>query len=210
MSLLPNFFDLKVIVPLITFLQCITTVTMILYYHQKLQIHLVLKIIFGSILGIPIGSFILQYLNTQIMLKILGIGIITYAIYYLVTPKFPKIQGDAWPYCFGFLSGLLSGAYNLSAPPIVIYGNLSDWKPEEFKINLLSSFFVTELITLINRFSSRSFTPEVWGLFQIAIIPLALGLSCGLLISKDINIVKFKKIVLILLIFSGLNLIFKP
>jgi len=209
MSFLPNLFDLKIIVPLISLLQVITTITMVLYYRQSLKVHLILKLILASIIGIPIGILLLKYLNTVLMLKILGAAIIIYSIYYLVVPEFPKIKGEAWPYFFGFLSGLLSGAYNLSAPPIVIYANLSDWKPEEFKINLISTFFVTELITLINRFSSESFYPEVWQLFLIAIIPLGLGLFCGLFFSKDLNLVNFKKIVLILLIFSGLNLIFK-
>jgi len=210
MSFLPNFFDLNIIVPLISILQVITTISMVLYYRQNLQIKVVFKLILASTFGIPIGVWLLKSLNTELMSKILGTAIITYSVYYLVTPKLPKIQGEAWAYCFGFISGLLSGAYNLSAPPIVIYANLSDWKPEEFKINLISTLFVTELITLINRFSSQSFSPEVWQLFLLTIIPLALGLLSGLHFSRDINLVTFKKIVLILLIFSGLNLILKP
>jgi len=44
---------------------------------------------------------------------------------------------------FGFLAGILGGAYNANGPPIVIYGVMRGWKKEAFRASLQGFFFVS-------------------------------------------------------------------
>jgi uncharacterized membrane protein YfcA len=119
----------------------------------------------------------------------------------------PKIENPNWAFGFGFLAGLLSGAYNTGGPPVVLYGNSQSWNPSEFKSNLQSMFLLNDVVVITGHALSQHITPAVWNNFGIALPALVLGLAAGLGAEKLINPAAFRKIVLLLLIVTGLRLI---
>ena len=80
-------------------------------------------------------------MSEKILLPVLGVVMTGYALYALFNLKLPRLEHSAWAYLIGFLSGLLSGAYSVGGPPVIIYGDCRGWEPDEFKSNM-QGFFV--------------------------------------------------------------------
>lgn len=47
---------------------------------------------------------------------------------------------------FGFGGGILGGAYGMNGPPLVIYGSLRQWSPEQFRATLQGYFLPASLL----------------------------------------------------------------
>ena len=119
----------------------------------------------------------------------------------------PRLKHPAWAYGFGFLAGVLGGAYNTSGPPVVIYGNCRRWPPAEFKGNLQGFFLVNDLLVVAGHALSRNLAPPVLRDYLIALPALALGLFVGSKLDQRLDPELFRKVVLVLLVVMGLRML---
>ncbi len=209
MPLLTLLIDVRVASPLMNLIALVTLLIISIYYRKKSEFKAILGLIIPSSLGIPLGVFFLKNIEQTITLTFLGIVVLGYGIYSLLELPYPSINSSKWGYGFAFLSGLLSGAYNTGGPPIVIYGSCCRWTPVQFRSKLNFFFFCNVIVVLINHSIQQNFTPEVWQLFIINLPMIFIGLVAGFLLSKVIDLLLFRKLVLILLIMTGLQLLIK-
>ncbi len=208
MALLTIPLDIGVAVPLVALVMFTIEFFLLLYYRHAFNWQAVWRIIAGSILGIPIGLYLLSQLNERIVLSILGIVITIYAIYGLLKIRLPELKQPVWAYVSGFLAGMLGGAYNTSGPPVVVYGDCCKWEPDAFKSNMQGFFVPSSLVIVLGHALNGNLSPEVWHHFIWAIPAMALGIWAGTSLDRFINPDIFRKIVLGLLIIMGLRLIF--
>lgn len=208
MALVTISLEIGVAVPLVALVMFTIEFFLLLYYRHAFNWQAVWRVIAGSIIGIPVGLYLLSRLNERIVLSILGIVIVIYAIYGLLKIRMPELKQPVWAYVFGFLAGMLGGAYNTSGPPVVVYGDCCHWDPEAFKSNMQGFFVPSSLVIVLGHALNRNLTPEVWHNFLWAIPAMALGILAGTSLDRFINSDTFRKIVLVLLIVMGLRLIF--
>jgi uncharacterized membrane protein YfcA len=121
--------------------------------------------------------------------------------------RLPAFRHPAWAYGFGFVAGILGGAYNTAGPPVIIFGNSRQWSPAEFKGNLQAFFLVTGIAVFISHILAGNYTPLVWRNSLVALPAVVLGLLTGLSLDKRISAPTFRRIVLWLLLLLGLWLI---
>jgi hypothetical protein len=139
---------------------------------------------------------------------VLGVLIVGYALYALSGLRLPELKRRRWRYGAGFLAGLLGGAYNVSGPPVILYGTARRWPPMEFKANLQGFFVFSSFFTLLGHFISRNITPQVWENFWISLPALVIGGLLGTSLDRFLNPERFRKIVLVVLVILGVRLIF--
>ncbi|ACB52375.1 hypothetical protein cce_3027 [Crocosphaera subtropica ATCC 51142] len=209
MPLLTLLIDVRIASPLMNLIALLTLLIISVYYRKTLKVKAILGLIIASSIAIPFGVYFLKNFNQTIMLTLLGMVVLGYALYSLLEFPLPLIHSKKWGYGFAFCSGLLSGAYNTGGPPIVIYGSCRQWTPEQFKTNLNFFFFCNVIIVLINHFLQNNFTPEVLQLFLRNIPIIFMGLVLGFFLSNKVNLLLFRKLVLILLVMAGLQLLIK-
>jgi uncharacterized membrane protein YfcA len=203
MPLLVSILGIRIAAPLVALVSVAAEVVLLIRYRQAFNLRAVSWLATASLFGIPFGIFILRRADEQIITFILGIIIVVYALYALISPRLPLLAQKAWAIGFGFASGLLSGAYNTGGPPVIIYGNCRQWPPAEFKSNLQGFFLLNSLVVLLIHFVSGSFTTPVWRNFAWGLPAILLGALAGFSLDRWINPVAFKRIVLILLIVLG-------
>lgn len=208
MPLLIEALGVEVAAPLVALVAITAEVILIIRYRHAIQFRTLGRLSLASLIGIPIGIFALQNANDQFVLMLLGMVITLYALYALSQLRLPEIQHPNWAYGFGLVGGILSGAYNTSGPPIVIYGSCRRWTPSQFKSNLQGYFMVNSVMVILTHTLAQNYTPFVMQSYLIALPGVGIGLLLGLSLDKYINPVLFRKIVLGLLIVVGLNLIF--
>jgi uncharacterized membrane protein YfcA len=181
-------------------------VLMLIRYRASIRFKSILGLLVSSVVAIPIGVIYLRQLDERIALFILGLIITVYAVYALIGLRLPILRHPAWAWMFGFAGGLLSGAYNTSGPPVVVYGNCRKWSPEEFKSNLSGYFMVNSLMTVSTHWLSGSFTSAVWSNFLISLPALLIGFLLGQSLDKWLHPELFRRIVLVMLVMLGFRL----
>jgi len=211
MPLLTELLGIDRAAPLVAAIGILLNLTLTLYYRYEFQISAVLRLTISALVAIPFGLSGLQFLDPEMGLNVLGAVILTYAAIALILEHLkiplPRLDSPQWAYGFGFLSGLLSGAYNTGGPPVVIYGACRRWNPAVFKSNLNGFFMVSTAMVIVNHALHRHYTETVFQLFLYALPVMAIAIVAGLSLSKFINPVAFRTLILTLLVAIGIRLL---
>ena len=85
------------------------------------------RLMAATIPGIPLGVLLLKGPYENAGKIILAIVIIGFSLFCLFRPKLYALRHKYAAYPFGFLAGILGGAYNSNGPPVVIYGSARKW-----------------------------------------------------------------------------------
>jgi len=208
MPILAGLIGIRTATPLIVLVAIVAEIILLIRYKSEINIQAVWQLTAAGAIGIPIGVWALKVLEEQIVLTVLGIFIVLYALYALLKFKLPTLERSIWAYGFGFVSGVIGGAYNLTGPLVIIFGNCRNWQPKEFKGNLQGFFLVGSVVAIISHAVAGNISREVVNHFILSLPAIGLGLLAGLSLDKYINPVVFRKIMLVGLIFAGTRLIF--
>jgi hypothetical protein len=207
MPLLVGLLGIQISAPLVALLALISEIFILTRYRAALNWRVVAQLTIAAVIAIPLGVIALRHIQAAIVTTALGVILVGYAVYALFSPRLPQLSGRNWAYSFGFVAGLLSGAYNTPGPPVIIFGNCRGWLPNEFKGNLQGFFLVNSFVVVAVHAFSGNYISGVWDNVLLAIPGLIMGLIAGFLLSKRINAELFRKIVLVLLLILGLRLI---
>lgn len=208
MPLLVLVLNIQVASPLVALIGGVAELLLLLHYRADLNIRAVTRLVAASLLGIPVGVLLLRRVDVGVITAVLGLLILLYALYALSGLRLPRLAHQAWGYGFGFVAGVLGGAYNISGPPVIIYGNCRQWPPAEFKSNLQGFFVVSSYTVIAVHALSGNFSPAVWQNFLIALPAILLALFVGLRLDNHLNPERFRRIVLVVLVVLGASLLF--
>ena len=208
MALLPDLIGIQRATPLVALVGLTLEFFLLLRYREALNINAIWRVALASIIGIPLGIWVLKSVSDRLVLLGLGVVIAGYAIYALLDLHLPSLEKSAWAYGFGLVAGMLGGAYNTSGPPVIIYGNCRRWLPAEFKSNLQGFFMLNSILVVIGHVINQTLTPVVWEDFLWVLPAVGLGIITGISLDRYLDPLRFRKVVLWLLVAMGLRLIF--
>ncbi|MBU0561866.1 MAG: sulfite exporter TauE/SafE family protein [Bacteroidetes bacterium] len=179
-----------------------------IYLLIKLKSHVnfpsIKELVFASVLGIPIGVVILRDSSPGIIKIILAIVIILFSLVNLTWKTEQRDISKNWGYLFGFLSGLLGGAFNTNGPPILIYLYLQKLDKNKLKASITGFFFVSSIFIVGSHYASGVSSEEIFLKF-IAFIPfVAAGQILGAKLFGKISIQLYNRIILISLIVTAI------
>jgi uncharacterized membrane protein YfcA len=177
MPLLTLVVGLKTATPTVALVATTIAITILAKNWRIADLKATLRLVFASFIGIPVGLVLLKGVNEDIMKSLLGAILILYGIYNLWKPQFKKISsGFGLAFVFGFIAGVLGGAYNTNGPPVVIYGTLRRWVPDHFRATMQGYLFPTGFLILLGHGLSGLWTSQVFRyyLFSLPIVFLAI------------------------------------
>lgn len=139
---------IEIAVPLSVLISILIAAVIVVQDRKQIHLNSAKWLIIFAVLGIPIGLFLLVNGNENIVKTILGILIILYSTYSLLSKSNFKLETDnkAWLFVCGFLSGVFGGAYGLNGPPLVVYGNIRNWTAKHFRATLQAYFLAVSII----------------------------------------------------------------
>ena len=207
MAVLPQLLGIQTTAPMVALMAATIELVLLLHFRSALDVRAVWRLAVASIAGIPLGIYALRNFDERFILSVLGIVLMGYALYALLSPKLPELRHAAWAYGLGFLAGMLGGAYNTAGPPVIVYGDCRRWRPDEFKSNLQGFFLLNDALVILTHAASNNLTPLVWQNYLMALPVLGLGMWLGLRLDSRLNPVLFRKVVLSLLVVLGLRLV---
>ena len=165
------------------------------------------RLILASFVGIPFGLYWLTNIPEAIVTTILGIGVMLFGLYNLFAPPLPQLPGERWGYAFGFFAGILGGAYNTNGPPIVVYGTLKRWEPDQFRSTLQAYFSLTGLMILVGHALAGLWSQQIMQTYLFIMPAAIVAIVLGSMANRHIPVQLFRRIIYVILIFVGLFLI---
>lgn len=207
--LLILFLPIDVAVPLSVLLSVVIALVVVVQDHQKIHFNSAKWLILFAAPGIPIGLFLLVYGNQYWVKGGLGVLIVLYCLYALLTKGHLYLKSDSklWLFVCGFLSGVLGGAYGLNGPPLVIYGNMRKWEPRHFRATLQAYFLPASLFGLIGYGAKGLLNAQVFVYFLAALPVVIPTVWLGRYLNKKLKDDAFFRYVYSGLIIIGLFLI---
>ncbi|MBW4444520.1 MAG: sulfite exporter TauE/SafE family protein [Plectolyngbya sp. WJT66-NPBG17] len=203
MPLLALVISLKVASPIVAFSGFVISLIILLFDRNAIDFKSAWRLILATIAGIPFGLWLLNHVPEQIVKSILGVTLIAYGSINLFVQKYPHLQHERYAFPFGFVAGILAGAYNTNGPPIAIYGILRRWSPEDFRATMQCYFFFSGMITIVGHGLTGLWTPLVWHLSLWSLPGIGLGVYLGGKLNRLIPQPMFSQIIFGLLIVVG-------
>lgn len=203
MPLLAFVTDIKTATPLVAMVATTAVMGILLEHWREVQLKSARRLIIASLGGIPIGLFLLKGTQDEVMKIILAVIILCFSLYRLFGRTSLSIKTEKASYLFGFLAGILGGAYNMSGPPVIIYGSMRNWHPGSFRATLQGFFLPSCVFVMIGHFSTGFWTTPVLRLYVLCFPFVVLSILIGGRLNRSIPVGRFDRFVYILLVFTG-------
>jgi len=199
----------------------VQTVTLMVSYSVLLQGYGVWKLrhaldwrrvapfIVGGVIGVPIGALLLAHTNPVHLRTAVGVVLLLYSIYYLARPALEPVRGGVpVDIVIGFLNGLLGGLTGLVGIVVVIWCQLRGWPKDVQRTVFQPVIITTSAMTAAWLGASGAVTAETVKLFLLGLPMLLAGTWVGMRLYGRLDEAGFRRVVLILLLLSGIFLVF--
>ena len=161
--LLTLFIDLKVAAPVAVLVSITIAAVVVVQDWPKIHFRSAGWLTASSLLGIPVGLWLLTSSHQMAVKIALAVFIVAFAAYSLFGRKPPELKGDskAWLLGCGFVAGITGGAYGMNGPPLVIYGAMRRWSAQHFRATLQAYFLPASVIGMVGYWLSGLWVPAV-------------------------------------------------
>jgi uncharacterized membrane protein YfcA len=180
----------------------------ILKLRQALNWQAIWPLSLGTTIGIPIGVYLLTYLNPIYLRVGVGVLLVLYTIYSLARPAFKPMKIGAAPDIgIGFVNGLVGGLTGLGGVVSTISCQWRGWKRNEQRAVFQPVLFAAFVVISISMAVTGAFTTATLKWYGLGLPFLLVGLWTGFRLYGKIDDEMFRKVVLILILLAGLSLI---
>lgn len=185
------------------------TITLLILFANWRDVDFVTtrRLTIAAVIGVPVGALALRSLPVEWIAISLGLLLIVVGVIFLSKPDFPTLTDDRWGYAFGLVSGILGGAYNMSSPPVIVYGAMNRWHPDKFRVTLQSYFVFVSALILLSHATAGLWTADVFRLYVLAIPTMGAGFYIGSKISKRLSGANYERVVYIAITVLGIAMI---
>jgi uncharacterized membrane protein YfcA len=198
----------------------IQTVTLIVGYGLLVQGYGIWKLrhtlswrkvtpfIIGGAVGVPIGTILLTYTNPAYLRIGVGVLLVLYSIYSLAKPALKPVQGGVpTDIGIGFFNGLLGGMTGLGGIVVTVWCQLRNWPKDVQRAVFQPVILAAQAMAAISLAFAGAYTTETIKLYLYGVPALAAGVWIGLKLYGKLDEAAFRKVILVLLLVSGLSLV---
>ena len=195
---------LQEIVPTIIVLAIITNILILISARKEIKFKKFGLLLLMGILFLPVGAYSLKYLNPDYLKLCFGILITVFSLLLILKKTFPIKHEKIGFAITGSLSGFLNGSLSLSGPPVVLFLSNQGIDKGTFRANITLYFLILNIISIAvflgNGLMNRLVADRILYLAPALII----GVLTGIKISKKLKDDLFRRVVLIVLLISGI------
>jgi uncharacterized membrane protein YfcA len=163
----------------------------------------------GAAIGVPISVAVLTWANPTQVRAGVGIFLILYSLYALFRPTLKPITagGATADAGVGFLNGVLAGITGLAGILVTIWCGLRAWPKDQQRAVFQPVAVAIFVMSAAWLGAKGAITPDTLQLFLFGLPVLLAGTWLGMKLYGRINEATFRKVVLVLLLLSGLALL---
>ncbi|KIL42714.1 hypothetical protein KP77_33440 [Jeotgalibacillus alimentarius] len=187
-------------------LSIVISFAMIRTIHKDIDYQLLKRFSLGSVIGLPIGILILLFVDVD-TLKI-GIGLLILGLTLLLIIRFRVNRTSKRDITAGSISGALTSSIGMPGPPLLLYLSGTDTDKARLRSTTLAFYLLIYTVSLVLQISTIGTSISTWTLSLYGLPLVFAGLYIGQKLYHKINQQQFRLITYIILILTGLYLLF--
>ena len=200
--LLALLIPVKVAAPVAALVSVTVALIVVAQDWRHVQVRSATWLIISTLFGIPLGLWLLTRMPEPIVKGALAIVIIAFSLQ-AVRGRAGHLATDAFAWIFGFVAGVLGGAYGMNGPPVAVYGSTRRWPPREFRATLQGYFLPASAVGMLGYWLVGLWTPAVTR-FYLASLPAVLAaIALGRLANRRMSPQRFVSAIYIGLMIVG-------
>lgn len=195
----------KTVIPLVLIYTVLISATVLFQARRQVNIRRVLPLLAAALCGLIPGAMLLKYLPAEVLRIYIGTAITVFAGLMLFGLRVKVANERKASVPAGLISGILSGSLSTGGPPVILFFSNQAVDKEQFRANLSFYFFVLNFLTVPIYFIVGIITWEVIKTVTIFLPALIAGSAAGILFSRKVNEVHFRRIALVLVAMGGIS-----
>ena len=140
------------IIPIILILEVLVSIFMIPYIWNRIDWKFVFQILFGILIGSPIGLFLLKILSSDITHLSICLIIIFFSILLMKGYSNEKLNRNPVKILTGIVSGTINGLTTLGGMPVALLLLVTSIQPAIIRGSLAALFFLTDIYAFLLSF----------------------------------------------------------
>jgi uncharacterized membrane protein YfcA len=164
--------------------------------------------IIGGAIGIPVGIALVTTVDPGTIRFGIGVLLLAYSLYSLLRPAF-KLPKASFPADLGVgvVNGLIGGLTGLGGVAVTVWCQARGGEKDKLRAIFQPVLFATFVMTTIAFAIAGTFTMETMKLYALALPVLIAGIWSGFGLYGKLDDAGFRKVILVLLLASGVALI---
>jgi len=157
-----------------------------------------------------IGAELIVAMGTDVLFGVLGTCVAGFSAFSLTRPNMPPLRPETEKWAgplAGAAGGFLGGISTIWGPPMTVFFVMLKLPKDEFVRSVGMAWFAFSLPLAIAYWNNGIFSGDVIYLSLYACIPGMIGIRIGEVIRERIDQDTFRKVMLVMLLLIGLNLI---
>lgn len=177
--------------------------------RRALKLGRLLPFLVGGAIGLPVGMALLRWTPAAELRAAVGVVLVLFSLYRLARPQIRKFTaaGRLSDGGIGVLSGILGGLTGFGGILPTIWSGLRGWPRDEQRAVFQPTGVAIFLGTILLLGGAGTITADTLRLFLIGLPALLVGTWLRLRLYGRLDEAGFRRVVLVLLLFSGIALI---
>jgi uncharacterized membrane protein YfcA len=200
---------ISIVIPMMVLLDFVASVSHSIKHREVAQWKTIYPLLPFTVIGVLIALFIFKTVDTNLLVKSLGVFILLFALYSLISPKPHKQGSKLWVVPAGMFGGLVGTLFGTGGPFYVIYLQLRQLDKTAFRATVASIFMIDGGIRVGGFALSGFFIHETLLLAALSLPIMGLAMYLGGHIHTSISQTTFHRSIGILLLGSGIALLLK-
>lgn len=163
----------------------------------------------GGVLGVPLGVWLLHYVDPRLFRGGVGAFLIIYCSVMLMARHLPVVThgGRFADGIAGWIGGVMGGIGGLTGPAPTLWCTLRGWDRDAQRAVFQSFNLVMQVLTLATYVVSGTITPAMLGIFAVIAPSVVVPTLLGVRLYRRVSTASFQRLVLSLLLISGALLV---
>ncbi len=166
-------------------LSLIISGALIMKLKKDIDIHLLKKLVLGSIIGLPFGGLVYLSIDISTFKIIISIILLILTLMLFFNIRFKSTTTR--DYFIGGISGLLTISIGMPGPPLLIYFAGTNTVKEKTRATTLAFYLFIYFISLVSQIFLTGTDMSIWRSSLYAIPAVFIGLIIGQVLFKHLN-----------------------
>jgi len=199
---------LPVAVPLVVMLDYMASAGQGVSQRESIQWDEIGRLIIPGLIGVSVGLFLIHKIDIEILTRILGGFVFTYALYSLWAPSIPKASGW-WALPAAFCGGAIGTLFGTGGPFYVTYLKARSLDKNLFRATFASIFLLDGAARIAGYAGTSIIDTQLLLLLSLCLPVMILGMYIGGKIHVGLTQQTFTRIIGCLLLVSGASLMLR-
>ena len=186
------------------FLGLLSHIVVVLWSLREVNLRRISPMIASSLLGIPLGAWIISVIAPHIMKIVIGAVIICFAMPISIGFGRSFTSGKLTSSLAGFLSGVLASSTSLGGPPVVLFMHSQNWTKREIIASLAAYFMFLNSFSLLALSISGQMHVEILAAAVSLVPAMLIGVRLGMLVFHRTDSRLFRFLSMFIVICAGI------